>query len=380
MFPNYEARIKELQTKMSMEGFNAAVLTGQGALIYFGGTFCPWRSAIVLGAKGNPILVTCLYDMERIKHLTWLKDFVGWEFSHPSDFCHKVIDCLKNYVSDGKGYVGAELDVAHSPGVLSAQEMIDLKEGLRNIEFKNILPHIHEIMLVKDDYEIEQLRRAAEAADVGMQAGFGALSPGICEFAVLGVVEHAMREVDSMFTWSVTGNEIGSGYRQRYEKGFTVMPSDKLIQYGDLVTIDIHPMISGYLGDLALNAVVGPPSESVRQLADSWEEIVQILIASLKAGNTVHEVAVTVEEAIKRRKLEEYCTPVFGHGLGTDARIPPVIVRDNELMLEPQMVVEALLQITDPAVGGLRLEVPVLITEQGNEVLCKTPLKLHISR
>jgi Xaa-Pro aminopeptidase len=42
------------------------------------------------------------------------------------------------------------------------------------------------------------------------------------------------------------------------------------------------------------------------------------------------------------------------------------------------MAMVALLQFTDPDVGGMRLEVPVLITKSGAECLCKTPLGLFI--
>lgn len=377
MFPNYQGRIANLQSIMSKADFKAVVLTGQGSLSYFGGILCPWRSAIVVAQTGDPILVTNLYDAERIRDLTWVTDIIGWEFSEPSDFTNKIVSILKDWGIQ-KGSIGAEIDIAHVPGVLSAKELINFKEAFPQVAIKNVLDYVQEIMIVKDGYEIEQLRRAAEVADVGMQAGFNAMHAGISEVSLMGTIENAMRNAGDMFTWSVTGNEIGSGYRQRYAKCATVMPSNKIIQFGDLVTIDLHPMVSGYLGDLALNAVVGPPSPPVKRLADSWEEIVGVIIDNLKPGQTVHDVACAADTTVQKLKLGEYCMPLFGHGLGTDARIPPVVVKGNQRMLKPRMVVEAVLQVTKPDVGGMRLEVPVLLTETGNEVLCKTPLKLHV--
>lgn len=377
MFPDYKSRIFNLMKTISTDGLKAIIVTRPSVLVYFTGAFCPWRTALILVPSNEPTLITCLYDAERIRPLTWVKEIVGWDFIKPSDFVDKIIAVLKDY-GINKGEIGAELDIGHSPGVLTAKELLDLQEGMPEVNMENALGEINEVMLIKDDYEIEQLRRAAEAADVGMQAGFSALSPGISEFSLLGIIEKAMRDAGSMFTWSVTGNELGSGYRQRYANCFTVMPSNKLIQLGDLVTIDIHPMVSGYLADLALNAVVGSPTDSVKRLAEGWEETVQVLISSLKPGRIVNDVACDVENAIQERNLDNYCIPIFGHGFGTDARIPPTVVKGNEMRLEPRMVVVAVLQITDPSVGGIRLEVPVLLTENGNEVLCKTPLKLHI--
>lgn len=378
--PNFQSRIASLQAIMASGNLKGVVLTGRGALIYFGGVFCPWRSAFVLGQTGAPTLVTCRYDAARIKDLTFIAEVRGWDFSDPSDFTTKILSALGDH-GISEGLLGAELDIAHSPGVLSAKELINLNKGLPRVSVENVLDKMNELMLIKDDYEIEQLRRAAEVTDVGMQTGFNSLRPGITEFSLAGIIENAMRNVGYLLSWGVTDLEVGSGYRQRYDEGFTVMPSCKIIQFGDLVTIDLHPMVeSGYLGDFALNAVVGSPTDPIRRLADGWEEIVQVLVEALKPGRTVHDVACTVEKAVSRLKLEAYCVPMFGHGLGTDARIPPVVVKGNERMLKPRMVVEALVQVTNPSIGGMRLEVPVLLTESGNDVLCKTPLKLHVCK
>lgn len=70
--------------------------------------------------------------------------------------------------------------------------------------------------------------------------------------------------------------------------------------------------------------------------------------------------------------------PFFGHGLGTDARIPPTIREGNPDRLEANMVVEVLVQTTVPKVGGMRLETAVLITETGHEQLNKTPIELRV--
>lgn len=49
-------------------------------------------------------------------------------------------------------------------------------------------------------------------------------------------------------------------------------------------------------------------------------------------------------------------------------------------MLQPRAVVVAAVFLIDPGVAGIRLELPVLLTGSGNEVLCKAPLKLHVSQ
>lgn len=377
MLPNYQARVSKIQELMSESNVKATILTSNGSLIYYSGALCPWRSAMVIGQTGSPTLITLKYDKERIRSLTWIEDVLGWEFGDPLSLVRNIVMALQDR-GISNGFIGAELETGHVPGVLTAREYLDLHEALPKITIHNFTDEAHEVMLIKDNYEIEQLRRASEIADVGMQAGFAALRPGINELFLVGVMEKEMRQAGNVFTWSITGNEVGSGYRQCYSEGFTVMPTTKIIQYGDLVTIDLHPMASGYLSDFAMNAIAGPPSDAVRNLANSWEEIVKAQINALKPGRTVHDVACDIESAVGKSKIEGHCITSYGHGLGTDARIPPVIEKGNDRVIQPRMVIVALLQLVNPSIGGMRLEVPVLITETGNEVLCKTPLKLHI--
>jgi Xaa-Pro dipeptidase len=378
--PDYQGRLARLQARMSNSGVKGAVLTTQGTVTYYSGAFCPWRSALVFGQTGDPTLITMAYDAYRIRTLTWVEEVVGSQASGRSGFVARIVSALGDR-GIHEGPVGVELETGHVPGVITAREMLDLQEALPRIGLRNVLDEAVEIMVVKEDYEIEQMRRAAEIADVGVQAGFDALRPGISEFSLTGVVEHAMRDAGDMFTWSVTGNEIASGYRQCYPECATVIPSNKMIQYGDVVTIDIHPTtLSGYRSDLALNAVVGPPSDSIRRLGDSWEEIVRAEIEALKPGRTVHDVARDFEDAVKKAKLDPRWTyTVGGHGLGTEARMPPAIRKRDERLLQPRTVVVLAAFLIDPGVAGIRLELPVLLTESGNEVLCKTPLKLHVA-
>jgi len=377
--PGYIGRVSRLQASLSEAGVKAAVLTTQGTITYYSGAFCPWRSALVLGQTGEPTLITMAYDAHRIRTLTWVNEVVGSQASSRSGFVARIVSALRDR-GINEGAVGVELETGLVPGVITAREMLDLQEALPQIRLRNVLDEAQEIMVIKEDYEIEQMRRAAEIADVGVQAGFNALRPGISEFSLTGIVEHAMRDAGDMFTWSVTGNEIASGYRQCYPVCATVIPSNKIIQYGDVVTIDIHPTtLSGYRSDLALNAVIGPPSDSIKRLADNWAEIVRAEIGALKPGRTVNDVACDVEDAIKKLKLEPRWTyTVGGHGLGTEARMPPTIRKRDERRLRPRTVVVLAVFLIDPGVAGMRLELPVLLTESGNEVLCKTPLKLHV--
>jgi Xaa-Pro aminopeptidase len=245
-------------------------------------------------------------------------------------------------------------------------------------EWVNGIAALDRVMLVKDHAETEMLRRAAEVADLGMEAAFDAIEPGRTELEVAGIAEAAMRTAGNEFVWSVTGTEVGSGYRQSYERGFTVAPSQKRIQRGDIVTVDVHPMIGCYLGDLAANAVVGEPTEAQRELEQAWAGIAETILGELKPGAAIADVSISAFTAAQESGYGEYTLPVFGHGLGTDARIPPSVHAGNPDHFEEGMVFELFIQTTVPEVGGLRLEAATRITSTGYELLNKWPIELGV--
>jgi Xaa-Pro aminopeptidase len=243
---------------------------------------------------------------------------------------------------------------------------------------ENFISTVNSALAIRDIEEVELLRRAAEAADAAMSGAFRSLYVGMPETELAGVVEYEGRKAGSMFNWSVTGTEIGSGYRQAYPNCYTVIPSHKRIQYGDMITIDLHTMYDLYLADLSLNAVMGPPNDQQKQLAKNWKILVDYLLSLIKPDAKACVIANMMLRKTEELGVREFVPPLFGHGLGVEVRIPPTLTPESPHVLKEHMTMVAVLQLTDPDVGGMRLEVPVLITKRGAECLCKTPLELFV--
>lgn len=89
-------------------------------------------------------------------------------------------------------------------------------------------------------------------------------------------------------------------------------------------------------------------------------------------------VAIAAYTAARDSGYADYTLPFFGHGLGTDARIPPAVHAGNPDRLEQGTVFELFAQTTVPEVGGLRLETAILITDTGHELLNKCPIELRV--
>lgn len=370
---DFEGRIEKLQTRLIEEDLEMLVATRNGTITYLTGTLAPWRTAVLVPAQGDPTVITSEYDASRIDAEGALPVSDIWQKGKNDErtFARVVRERLE---SDDVDRIGVELGHGQIPGVLTATEYQTLAQAA---DLENVTDLVNQVMHEKSPGEIDRLRRAAEIADIGMRAAFDAVEPGVTETAVAGAAEEAMRRAGDRFTWASTGTEVGSGHRQDYRDGLTVLPTDKHIQNGDMVTIDLHPTYDGYLGDYAMTGVVGEPSREQRALADVWEQAVDRLFEELAPGAVLGDVAEAVEHTVEEAGYgEHFFDGYVGHGLGTSARIPPVISATNDATLREGMVVVGLVYIGHPGVGSMRMEVPILLTANGNEVLTSAPVEL----
>lgn len=170
-------------------------------------------------------------------------------------------------------------------GILHAFEYQELLARLPQVEMSDGCPLLDQVMLIKEKQEIALLRQAAAIADAGFLAAREALRPGVSENHVAGVAEAAMRDLGNEFNWSQSGGtEVGSGHRTAYLGGVTQPATQKIIQDGDNIILDLHPMYRLYMADACYNLVVGKAGAEQRRLAGVWEKAVETLLAQSCPG------------------------------------------------------------------------------------------------
>ena len=202
-------------------------------------------------------------------------------------------------------------------GFLFATELEFLKEKLPEAKFVNAVDLLDEVTFVKDPEEIRLMRQASAIADAAQARVMEHLEVGLTEMEIAGIGEMEMRRRGSEFHWPVTGSsEIASGYRSWYAMGGCTPPTDKVLQPGESLLVDMHPTYKQYYSDLSHNYIIGQPSPEQRKLADAYLEAAEVLIANLKTGRTVGQVAKTVAAVVEKSGYAAYTLPGYGHGLG----------------------------------------------------------------
>jgi Xaa-Pro aminopeptidase len=378
---DYPGRVKRLAEALSENGLDAYIGTRPGILHYFVGAFMPWSGAVIVTASGDACVYYWTMDSERVRaEAGWKIPVLDWGGEEPGFIEALALHCAENGLVSGR--IGVDLVIPGSPraapGLLTANDHQDLAARLPDAVLVNGCGVANSLWLVKEAAEIERMRLAGVAAVAGLEAGIAALRPGISENAVAGEVERAIRLKGSTWAWSVTGGtEVGSGERTAYFRGISQQASEKLIRPGELVIIDLHPMVELYLADLGVPVMFGTPSEEQRKLIDAWQETVDFMLDNLKPGRRIAEVCTKAFPIYAKHGLGKYGLPMFGHGLGTCARQRPFLHPATDDVVLEGMTFALGAHLYQPGVGGLRLEYPTVITNTGAEPLCPFPAKVQ---
>ena len=154
------------------------------------------------------------------------------------------------------------------------------------------------------------------------------------------------------------------------------------------IIVDIFPRskTSGYHADMTRTFVVGDPDPTVRGWFDCTHDAVDAALDAIKPGVTgaaVHDAVCDVYEDAGLPTLRSEPTTETGfihstgHGVGLDVHELPRLAPDGEELC-PGHVVTVEPGLYDPAVGGVRIEELVLITDDGYENLTDYPIDLQV--
>jgi len=94
------------------------------------------------------------------------------------------------------------------------------------------------------------------------------------------------------------------------------IPSDeRILEEGDIVSVDVGVLLKGYYGDAACTYPVGNISVGRRKLLEVTEKSLDLAIAVSKAGNTVGDIGYAIESHVMANVfgvVRDYT----GHGVG----------------------------------------------------------------
>ncbi|WP_217586681.1 M24 family metallopeptidase [Lentibacillus saliphilus] len=219
---------------------------------------------------------------------------------------------------------------------------------------------VEQLRVIKTDEELAIMQEAANIADAAFEHIKGFIKAGVKEIDVSNELEFFMRKQGA--TSSSFDIIVASGERSALPHG---VASEKVIQSGELVTLDFGAYYKGYCSDITRTVAVGDVSEQLRNIYDIVLEAQLRGVNGLQPGMTGKEADALTRDYITEQGYGDYFGHSTGHGLGMEVHEAPGLSFKTERKLESGMVVTVEPGIYVPGVGGCRIEDDVVITETG---------------
>lgn len=249
----------------------------------------------------------------------------------------------------------------------------ELKQLLENdnIELVPVSGMIEELRYTKNDEELANSRKACEIADKALEELIPYIKPGVSERELCARLEFSMK----MNGAHAIGFEtiLISGEKTSLPHG---KPDDKVIEYGDFVTIDFGAMYNGYISDMTRTFVVGEASEKQIEIYNLVKEAQAKGLECMRDGAHATEPDTEIRKIIK--KYEEYYYPGMGHGVGRDLHEEPFLGNYGTKTMKKGCIITMEPGLYIPGWGGVRIEDTVYIKEDGIEILTKFPKELMV--
>ena len=198
------------------------------------------------------------------------------------------------------------------------------------------------MIYLKTDEEIELLREnnllvSRALAEVGRN-----IRPGVTTLFLNNIAEEFIRDNGAEPAFLGYQGYPASACISVNEQVVHGIPSDRVIEEGDIVSVDLGTFLKGFVGDSAYTFAVGEVSAEARKLMEVTKEALYKGTAQAKAGNRVGDVSAAVQEYAESfgygvvRELE-------GHGVGRkmheDPGVPNYGARGRGPLLKEGMVI-----------------------------------------
>ncbi|MBY6270040.1 M24 family metallopeptidase [Parageobacillus thermoglucosidasius] len=232
---------------------------------------------------------------------------------------------------------------------------------------------VEKLRLIKSESEIKILKEAAAIADAAFKHILSFIRPGVKEIEVANELEFFMRKQGA--TSSSFDTIVASGYRSALPHG---VATDKVIEKGELVTLDFGAYYNGYCSDITRTVAVGEISDELKTIYNIVLEAQLRGMKGIKPGMTGKEADALTRDYITEKGYGDYFGHSTGHGIGLEIHEGPTLSARSDVVLAPGMVVTVEPGIYIPGLGGVRIEDDTVVTENGNEALTHSPKELII--
>ncbi len=277
---------------------------------------------------------------------------------------------LFEHVAD-KALLRSESTVLFQADHVTVAEHAQLEDHFPSVVWQSVSDLLVEDVAAKDDSEIEHVHAAQGITDEVFDHLCRTIKRGMTERAIAAeiVYQHLKRGAERMaFDPIVASGPNGALPHAR--------PSNRKLQRGDLVVIDMGGVVDGYASDMTRTVAIGPASERARQHYAAVLEAQQHAIDTVHAGMTGAELDAMAREVLDEAEIGAYFTHSLGHGIGLQTHEWPRLSQRVEHVLPAGAAITIEPGVYVPDQYGIRIEDIVVVRSDGCDNLTRASKQL----
>lgn len=212
-------------------------------------------------------------------------------------------------------------------------------------------------------------------------------SARICENAIHKAVSAAregMTEREMAYLWGAALLEQGAepliGFIRFGRNGAVsqVPAGDTPLRRGDLIWFDVCGDYRGYKSDIARTFALGHPGERALTYYNALKRGEEAMFEAARPGATAGQIFDACVEAVRKAGIPHYKRHHVGHSIGLEVYEPPVITPGNPMTVSAGTVLNVEAPYYEVGLGALHVEDPIVVREDGYELLTITSRDLVI--
>ncbi len=180
------------------------------------------------------------------------------------------------------------------------------------------------MITLKSAHEIDLMRHAGKiTADARALAG-DMVKPGVSTNEIDKAVEAFIRAQGAVPSFKGYGGFPASACISVNNEVIHGIPSKRVLQDGDIVSIDVGALIGGFHGDCAATFPCGTVSNEALDLIEVTRESFFVGIAQAKEGKRVQDISAAIQTYVEDHGYS-IVREFVGHGIGTQIHESPEI-------------------------------------------------------
>ncbi len=236
----------------------------------------------------------------------------------------------------------------------------------KKLTLQPLVEVVEKMRLIKSEEELELLRESTRLNEQVFNLIYNTLEPGQTEREIALAIELTMHELGAEKPSFDTIVAFGTNAAKPH-----AVPTERVLQSGDLVLIDMGLVYKGYCSDMTRTFVAGKPKKLYRERHRIVRQAQLAGMEAIREGARCNQVDKAARDVMKKNGYGAAFQHSLGHGVGLAVQEEPRLSSRSRKKLKKGMVVTVEPGLYLPEWGGIRLENIVAVTQDGCELFNK---------